>query len=231
VLSGVEFELEAGDALAVVGPSGAGKTTLGRLVVGLHTRGSGTVRLDGVALHRRAERRSPAQRRRVQLVPQDPLGSLNPRRTVGATLARPLALHARCPAGARPDRVRELLDAVGLPAELAERYPDTLSGGQRQRVAIARALAAEPDVLVCDEITSALDPHTAGDVMALLGDLRARRGLALLLISHDLELVATHTRRVLALEGGRTVAYGPTATVLAADSTHPVQTSHKAGLT
>jgi len=216
VLSDVDLRLAAGSASAVVGPSGAGKSTLGRVVVGLHASASGTLELDGVRLHPRAERRGREQRRRVQLVPQDPLGSLNPRRTVRASLTRPLVLHDRCPAEQRPGRVIELLAAVGLAEELADHYPDALSGGQRQRVAIARALGAEPDVLVCDEVTSALDPENAEAIMLLLARLRRERGLALIVISHDLRLVAAHTEQVLALQHGRALAAGPTTEVLAA---------------
>ena len=215
VLQPLDLRLDAGSATAVVGPSGAGKTTLARVVVGLHDRAGGTVRLDGHPLHRRAERRSREERRRLQLVPQDPLGSLNPQRTVGDTLARPLVLHRRCSQATIPDRVAELLAAVGLPPELTGRRPGELSGGQRQRVAIARALAPEPDVLVCDEVTSALDPANAEAIMALLGGLRRDRGLALLLVSHDLELVAVHTDQAIALRQGAAVAHGPTAEVLA----------------
>jgi peptide/nickel transport system ATP-binding protein len=211
----LDLRLEAGSATAVVGPSGAGKTTLARVVVGLHDRTAGTVRLDGHPLHRRAERRGREERRRLQLVPQDPLGSLNPQRTVHDALARPLVLHRRCSPAQLPDRVTELLAAVGLPPELADRRPGQLSGGQRQRVAIARALAPEPDVLVCDEVTSALDPATAEAVMALLSRLRHERGLALLLVSHDLEQVAAHTDRAMALHNGTVVAHGPTSEVLA----------------
>jgi peptide/nickel transport system ATP-binding protein len=214
VLGGVDLELASGSALAVVGASGAGKTTLARLLVGLHHDAEGSLSLHGEPLHLTARRRDPEQRRRLQLVPQDPLGSLNPRRTIGATLARPLALHGRCSPDRRASRVAELLDSVGLPAELADRHPEGLSGGQRQRVAIARALAAEPDVLVCDEITSALDAATANAIMSLLDSLREQRELALVLISHDLRLIASHTNRILLLEHGRTRASGPTAYIL-----------------
>jgi peptide/nickel transport system ATP-binding protein len=215
VLEPLDLRLDAGSATAVVGPSGAGKTTLARVIVGLHDRAAGVVRLDGRPLHRRAERRGREDRRRLQLVPQDPLGSLNPQRTVRDTLTRPLVLHRRCPPSQLPDRVVELLAAVGLPPELADRHPGELSGGQRQRVAIARALAPEPDVLVCDEVTSALDPANADAVMALLSGLRRDRGLALLLVSHDLELVAAHTDRAITLRNGAVIAHGPTAEVLA----------------
>jgi peptide/nickel transport system ATP-binding protein len=214
VLQPLDLRLDAGSATAVVGPSGAGKTTLARMIVGLHDRAAGIVWLDGQPLHRRAERRSREERRRLQLVPQDPLGSLNPQRTVHDTLARPLVLHRRCPPAQLTDRVAELLAAVGLPPELAARRPGELSGGQRQRVAVARALAPEPDALVCDEVTSALDPANAEAVMALLSGLRRDRGLALLLVSHDLELVAAHTDRAIALRHGEVVAHGPTADVL-----------------
>jgi peptide/nickel transport system ATP-binding protein len=214
VLHPLDLRLDAGSATAVVGPSGAGKTTLARVVVGLHAQAAGTVLLDGRPLHRRAERRSREERRRLQLVPQDPLGSLNPQRTVRDALARPLVLHRRCPPEQLPDRVAALLADVGLPPELADRRPGELSGGQRQRVAIARALAPEPDVLVCDEVTSALDPANAAAVMALLSRLREERGLALLLVSHDLELVAAHTDRAIALRGGTVVSRGPTSEVL-----------------
>jgi peptide/nickel transport system ATP-binding protein len=216
VLHPLDLRLDAGSATAVVGPSGAGKTTLARVVVGLHADSAGTVLLDGRPLHSRAERRSRDDRRRLQLVPQDPLGSLNPQRTVRDALARPLVLHRRCSPAQLPDRVAELLAAVGLPPELADRRPGELSGGQRQRVAIARALAPEPDVLVCDEVTSALDPANAAAVMALLSRLRHERGLALLLVSHDLGLVAAHTDRAIALRNGAVVSHGPTTEVLAA---------------
>jgi peptide/nickel transport system ATP-binding protein len=216
VLSEVDLCVAPGSASAVVGPSGAGKSTLGRVIVGLHAQVSGTLELDGVRLHQRAERRGREQRRRIQLVPQDPLGSLNPRHTIRASLTRPLELHNRCPAEQRPHRVLELLAAVGLAEELAHHYPDALSGGQRQRVAIARALAAEPDVLVCDEVTSALDPENAEAIMLLLAQLRRERGLALIVISHDLSLVAAHTQQVLVLQHGRTLAAGSTPEILAA---------------
>jgi peptide/nickel transport system ATP-binding protein len=214
VLDGVDLELVAGSALAVAGASGAGKTTLARLLIGLHPKANGSLSLHGQPLHPAARRRDPEQRRRLQLVPQDPLGSLNPRHTIGTTLTRPLARHRRCAPDQRASRVAELFDSVGLPAELADRYPDELSGGQRQRVAIARALATEPDVLICDEVTSALDATTADAIMSLLDSLREQRGLALALISHDLRLLADHTDTMLLLEHGRPIAAGPTTTIL-----------------
>ncbi|MEY9991117.1 peptide/nickel transport system ATP-binding protein [Streptomyces sp. V4I8] len=221
VLHGIDLTLAAGTSLGVVGASGSGKTTLLRTLVGLHRATAGTVSLDGTRLAPTAHGRSRDQRRRLQLVPQDPLGTLNPSRTVGATLRRPLLLHRRATRAEVPDRVLELLDQVGLPAAFADRYPHELSGGQRQRVSIARALAADPDVLFCDEVTSALDADTTVAVMDLLTDLRARRGLSLVLVSHDLRLVADRTDTLAVMSEGRLVESGPTAQLFTAPS-HPV---------
>ncbi|WP_206307313.1 MULTISPECIES: ABC transporter ATP-binding protein [Streptomyces] len=219
-LHGIDFDLAAGGSLGVVGASGSGKTTLMRTVVGLHRATSGTVTLNGTALHATAGRRTREQRRRVQLIPQNPLGTLNPGRTVGSAIRRPLALHDRAPRALRDERVLELLDQVGLPADFATRYPHELSGGQRQRASIARAVAAGPDVLVCDEVTSALDAESAEAVMNLLDDLRVRRDLALVLISHDLRLVADRTDTLLVLSEGRAAEHGPTSRLFS-HPTHP----------
>ncbi|MFD3842442.1 ABC transporter ATP-binding protein [Streptomyces sp. NPDC058642] len=215
-LDGVALAVAPGSATGIVGASGSGKTTLVRAVVGLQPVTAGTISLDGVPLSTGLRGRSREQRRRVQLVTQNPLGALNPSRTVGAAVGRPMRLHRRCRAGEVAARVVELLEQVGLPSEFADRYPHELSGGQRQRVAIARALAAEPDVLICDEITSALDSATSESIMDLLARLREERGTALLLISHDLPLIADRTDTVTVLDAGRSVESGPTATVFTA---------------
>ncbi|MEU6803769.1 ABC transporter ATP-binding protein [Streptomyces neyagawaensis] len=215
-LDGVSLSVAPGAATGIVGASGSGKTTLVRAVVGLQPITAGTIRLDGAPLSTGLRGRSREQRRRVQLVTQNPLGALNPSRTVGAALGRPLRLHRRCASGAAPARVAGLLEQVGLPAEFTSRYPHELSGGQRQRVAIARALAADPDVLICDEVTSALDTATAESIMDLLVRLREERGTALVLISHDLPLIADRTDTVTVLDAGRGVESGPTATVFTA---------------
>lgn len=215
-LDGVALAVAPGSATGIVGASGSGKTTLVRAVVGLQPVTAGTISLDGVPLSTGLRGRSREQRRRVQLVTQNPLGALNPSRTVGATVGRPMRLHRRCGAGEVAARVVELLEQVGLPPEFADRYPHELSGGQRQRVAIARALAADPDVLICDEVTSALDSATAEAIMDLLVRLREERGTALVLISHDLPLIADRTDTVTVLDAGRTVESGPTATVFTA---------------
>jgi peptide/nickel transport system ATP-binding protein len=199
---GVSFELARAECVALVGESGSGKTTIARCVAGLHAPAGGRVSLDGVVLAGKARERTRDQRRRVQLVFQNPYDSLNPHQRVGAEVARP----ARVLRGLGPDEaeaeVGAWLERVRLPARLARRYPGELSGGERQRVAIARALAARPDVLVCDEITSALDVSVQAAVLELLGELRAELGLALLFISHVLGVVASVADRVLVLERG-----------------------------
>jgi peptide/nickel transport system ATP-binding protein len=139
---------------------------------------------------------------------------LNPSRTVGATLSRPLRLYRKVSARELPTQITGLLDTVGLAEEFSERYPHELSGGQRQRVAIARALTADPDVLICDEITSSLDASTTEDVMNMLGELRSGRDLALIVITHDIPLAIRHTGTVLVLEEGRVVQAGATSVVL-----------------
>ncbi len=202
VLHDVDLDLAPGQALALVGPSGAGKTTLARVAAGLHRPASGQVHC-GVA---RA------------VVPQNPLGTLNPRRTVAQTVARPLRRLSGTAKADTPERVRDLLTAVQLDPEVADRYPAQLSGGQRQRVALARALAGNPAVLICDEITSMLDQATAASIMALLDGLR-RDGTTLLVVTHDLQL-ARRCERICVLDGGRVVEAGTTAAVLD-DPQHP----------
>ncbi|MFF5361891.1 ABC transporter ATP-binding protein [Streptomyces scabiei] len=215
-LTGVDLTVAPGTAVGIVGVSGSGKTTLVRTVVGLQRSISGTIRLSGTALSTGLRGRTRAQRRGLQLVTQNPLGALNPSRRVGDAVGRPLRLHRRCPSGESAQRVAHLLEQVGLPPAFADRYPHELSGGQRQRVAVARALAAEPDVLICDEVTSALDTETGHALMDLLTDLRERNGTTLVLISHDLSLIADRTSTVTVLEAGRAVESGPTAEVFAA---------------
>ncbi|MEJ3746470.1 ATP-binding cassette domain-containing protein [Actinomycetes bacterium KLBMP 9797] len=181
----VSFQVRPGSGLAVLGRSGTGKTTLARCLAGLHQPTTGSIQLDGHRLPADIRRRSRAQRAAVQLVAQDPAGALHPRQDVRTALARPLRLLRGLPTGADLDReVTRLLNAVHLPASFAGRLPAELSGGQRQRVALARALAASPRVLVCDEITSALDPATRDAILDLLDELRTR-GLALVIVTHD----------------------------------------------
>jgi peptide/nickel transport system ATP-binding protein len=191
-----------GATVAIVGPSGSGKTTLLRFLAGL-ADGAGEVVLDGQPLAVRVRRRLPEQRRRLQYVAQDPLGALNPTRTVAATLTRPLRRHQGLDEVAARAAAAKLLAAVELDADLLQRRPAELSGGQRQRVAIARALAANPDVLLCDEITSALDPRTGEGVLKMLSRLQHVTGLAIIWISHDLALARRFADEVLRLADGR----------------------------
>ncbi|GAA2678008.1 ABC transporter ATP-binding protein [Streptomyces aculeolatus] len=210
VLTGIACTATPGSAIAVIGPSGSGKTTLLRVLAGLHPTHTGRLTLDGHPLAARAQSRTREQRRRIQLVPQDPLAALNPRHTVGWQLARPLRLHPDLPKSARPDRVAELLAQVDLPAAHADRYPGELSGGQRQRVSIARALAANPDILLCDEITSALDTDTTTEIMDLLTRLRTEHGMTLIVVSHEHHLVTRYTDTTHVLEAGRITHSDPT---------------------
>ncbi|MGP8298462.1 ABC transporter ATP-binding protein [Streptomyces inhibens] len=202
-LQDANFHAPAGTSTGIIGPSGCGKTTLLRTLAGLRSMDAGTLTWNGRPLPANARKRNRDQQRRIQLVPQNPLGALNPARTIGASLARPMQLHRTVGKSEMPERVRELLDDVGLPGDFARRYPHELSGGQRQRASIARALATEPDLLLCDEVTSALDPATATAVMELLTDLRTQRRLTLVLVSHELDLVTAYTDTIHLLHEGR----------------------------
>ncbi|MET7802105.1 ABC transporter ATP-binding protein [Streptomyces decoyicus] len=202
-LKEADFHAPPGSATGLIGPSGSGKTTLLRTLAGLQKPDAGTLTWNGRPLPATARKRNRDQQRRIQLIPQNPLGALNPARTIGASLTRPLQLHRTVSRSEMPARVGELLDDVGLPADFAGRYPHELSGGQRQRASIARALATDPDLLLCDEVTSALDPTTATAVMELLTRLRAERRLTLVLVSHELDLVTAYTDSVHMLREGR----------------------------
>ncbi|GHC57656.1 ABC transporter ATP-binding protein [Streptomyces cinnamoneus] len=214
-LDGVDFAAAPGSATGIVGPSGSGKTTLLRVLAGLQRPDAGTLTLDDQVLPALARKRGRDRQRRIQLVPQNPLGTLNPARTVGATLARPLRLHQATAKADLADRVTGLLADVDLPADFARRYPAELSGGQRQRVSIARALAAGPDILLCDEVTSALDPDTATAIMNLLTALREQHGMTLVVVSHEHHLIARYTDTVHLLDTGRITDSGPTASLVA----------------
>lgn len=214
-LDEVSFEIRRGESLGVVGESGSGKTTIARCLLGLTNVTSGDIELAGVGKVR--PRRSASERRAaaqvVQCVFQDPYSTLNPMHTVGSTLAEALA-HRTRPVHDRDREIADLLQRVGLAAELAGRRPVALSGGQRQRVAIARALAVEPLVLLCDEPVAALDVSVQAQVLELLRDLNQQYGTSLLFITHDLGVVRQVTERVLVLYRGVVVEEGPTDTVL-----------------
>ncbi|KPH99366.1 Nickel-transporting ATPase [Actinobacteria bacterium OK074] len=200
-VDGVSLEIRRGETLGVVGESGSGKTTLGRMLVGLLEPTSGEVRYAGRA-HAGV---SPA----VQMVFQDPVSSLNPRRSVGESIADPLRARGERDEERIKGRVRELLERVGLDPEHYGRYPHEFSGGQRQRVGIARALAADPRIIVCDEPVSALDVTTQAQVVALLGELQRELGLALVFVAHDLAVVRQVSDRVAVMRRGEIVEYGP----------------------
>ena len=217
---GISFRIEAGQSFGLVGESGCGKTTLGRLVLGLLPADDGLIAFDGEDIARMATAQRRALRRGMQMVFQDPYASLNPRMRIGAALAEPIRRHRVVPAGEVQAEVARLLSRVGLEAGTARRYPAELSGGQRQRVGIARALALRPRLLVADEAVSGLDVSVRAQVLNLLDDLRRELGLALLFISHDLGVVEYLCETVAVMYLGAIVEHGPTERVFAA-AAHP----------
>ena len=207
-VSDASLEVFAGESVGLVGESGSGKTTLGLCMAGLLTPTSGEVSFRGEVVNAPGRRPSVPRLRGVQIVFQDPSSTLNPRRTVGSVLEEILRVHGLRQRGDVSERVAELLDLVGLPAQLAARRPSRLSGGQRQRVAIARALALDPDLVVADEIVSALDASVQAQILNLLADLKANLGLTLLFISHDLAVVRQVCDRIVVMHEGRLVESG-----------------------
>jgi ABC-type oligopeptide transport system ATPase subunit len=214
-VDGVSFDVGKGETLGLVGESGCGKTTAGRAVLRLIEATSGTVTFAGTDVFKAAGQGLKRLRKRMQIVFQDPAGSLNPRMRVGDIIGEPLAVHGLVKsAAAARERVAGLLERCGMPAAAAGRYPHEFSGGQRQRICIARALALEPEFIVCDEPTSALDVSIQAQILNLLKDLQRDTGLSYLFISHDMAVVQHMSDRIAVMHGGRIVEAGPKGEVI-----------------
>lgn len=215
---GVSFDIARGQVLGLVGESGSGKSTIAGTLTGLVPIHSGSVQVDGLEVAGASGRKLRGVRSQTGIVFQNPASSLNPRRSVGASIGQPLQLHTNLTNAQRHQRVNELLEAVRLPASMAQRYPHEMSGGQRQRVAIARALALQPKLLIADEPTSALDVSVQAVVLELLANLQQELGFACLFVSHDLAVVEQVASQVVVLRKGQVVEAGKTTQVLSAPS-------------
>lgn len=210
-VDGVSFDVHAGETLALVGESGCGKTTCGRALLRLIEPTEGDVRFEGADVRAMSGQPLRSLRQRMQIIFQDPYGSLNPRMTVSALVGDALSLHGLVSSATeKADRIAELLETVGLPRDAVNRYPHEFSGGQRQRLCIARALALNPDFIVCDEAVSALDVSIQAQILNLLEELQQERGLAYLFISHDLSVVRHIADRIAVMYLGRIVELADT---------------------
>jgi peptide/nickel transport system ATP-binding protein len=216
----VGFEIGVGETLGLVGESGSGKTTLGRALLGLVPVTAGRIRFEGREITHARNRERRALSAHMQVVFQNPYGSLNPSQTVGRTLAETLRVHSKAPEPEVRERVAQMLERVGLPADAAQRFPAHFSGGQRQRIAIARALMVSPEFVVCDEPVSALDLSVQAQVLNLLRDLQEELGLSYLFVAHDLAVVRHISQRIAVMYRGQIVEYGDAPTIYASPA-HP----------
>jgi oligopeptide/dipeptide ABC transporter ATP-binding protein len=219
-VDGVDLEIRRGETLGIVGESGCGKSTLARCITGLHAVTSGAITFEGTDITKLSTERMKAFRRDVQMIFQDPYGSLNPRRRVGSIIGDPFAIHKIADGAERKRRVQELMELVGLNPEHYNRFPAEFSGGQRQRIGVARALALKPKLIVCDEPVSALDVSIQAQVINLLGDLQKELGLTYVFIAHDLSVVRYVSDRVAVMYLGR-IAEMATADELYDNPRHP----------
>lgn len=219
-VSDVSFTVDEGEILGVVGESGCGKTTLGQAILRLVEPDSGIVTFGGLNLVSATKSELKRSRRDIQIIFQDPFGSLNPRHKIGYVVAEPLIVHGIGNRAERNARVAELLELVGLPVNAADRFPHEFSGGQRQRIAIARALALDPRLIVADESVSALDVSIQSQILNLISELRAKLGMSIIFISHDLSVIRHISDRIAVMYLGRIVEIGPAHEIMT-DPKHP----------
>jgi len=229
-VDGVSFSVARGDTLAVVGESGCGKSTIARTLVRLNKPTSGSMVFDGTDLGGLTEKQLRPHRHRIQMVFQDPYGSLDPHLTAQQIVAEPLRVRGGLSGRTVNARAADLIERVGLPRTALERKPVEFSGGQRQRIGIARALASEPDLLVCDEATSALDVSVQAQVLDLLAELQREQGLTYLFISHNLGVVRAIAQHTVVMRSGRIVESGPTDQVLSAPQQEYTQRLRRSAL-
>ena len=202
VVKAVSFNVSSGDCVAIVGESGSGKTTMLRCIAGLHQPRNGVIRFDNKIVENKSKSRSFEMRRRIQMVPQNPDSSLNPHTSIGDIIKRPIDLYFKLSPQQSTAKIEELLDRVHLKSNILQRYSSELSGGEKQRVAIARALAAEPELLLCDEVVSSLDVAVQAGILELLQELRIKMGMTIVFVSHDLGVVRSIASKVVVMKDG-----------------------------